>query len=181
MEHRVPALWAMHSLHHSDDEMNILSSYRHFWLLKAIGIVMISFPVGLLFKANAAVLISWSFLSIVVLFSHMNIPVGLGRGWFLLNSPQFHRIHHSSLHEHMDKNFANLFPIWDVIFGTAHRPAAGEFPPTGLYDGDIPRSVIETILWPLRGVTRRHAPKTSLEVQDTKEARVLLVAPTARG
>ena len=34
--------------------------------------------------------------------------------------------------EHRDKNFAVWFPIYDVLFGTAHRPKRGEFPATGV-------------------------------------------------
>ena len=39
--HRIPALWAMHSLHHSDPEMTALTTNRHFWgdqLIKALTI-----------------------------------------------------------------------------------------------------------------------------------------------
>ena len=42
------------------------------------------------------------------------------------------RIHHSIEPEHRDKNFAVWFPIYDVLFGTAHRPKPGEFPETGV-------------------------------------------------
>jgi sterol desaturase/sphingolipid hydroxylase (fatty acid hydroxylase superfamily) len=30
-QHRIPLLWAMHSLHHSDPEMAVLTTGRHFW------------------------------------------------------------------------------------------------------------------------------------------------------
>jgi sterol desaturase/sphingolipid hydroxylase (fatty acid hydroxylase superfamily) len=30
-QHRIPAMWAMHSLHHSDTAMNISTTQRHFW------------------------------------------------------------------------------------------------------------------------------------------------------
>jgi sterol desaturase/sphingolipid hydroxylase (fatty acid hydroxylase superfamily) len=157
VQHRIPAMWAMHSLHHSDQAMNISTTYRHFWVDQAIKTVTIYFLVGLLFRANVTVLSGYGATGILHLFFHMNIPVGLGRGWFLLNSPQFHRIHHSSFPEHLDKNFAGLFPIFDAVFRTAHPPRRGEFPPTGLYDGDSPRGVVEAVMWPLRNAARRRA------------------------
>jgi sterol desaturase/sphingolipid hydroxylase (fatty acid hydroxylase superfamily) len=110
--------------------------------------------VGLLFRANAAVVSGHGATTFLNLFFHMNVPGGLGRGWFLPNSPHYHRVHHSALPRHFNKNYAGMFPIFDVIFRTAHRPQEGEFPPTGLDDGDAPRDVIEAIVWPLRGHMR---------------------------
>ena len=63
---------------------------------------------------------------------HANVRIGFGRFWWVLSSPQYHRIHHSIEPEHRDKNFAVWFPIYDVLFGTAHRPKPGEFPETGV-------------------------------------------------
>ncbi|MFM5916355.1 MAG: sterol desaturase family protein, partial [Novosphingobium sp.] len=31
LQHKVPLLWAMHSLHHSDPNMSVLTTNRHFW------------------------------------------------------------------------------------------------------------------------------------------------------
>jgi len=49
---------------------------------------------------------------------HANIRVGFGRFWWLLSSPQYHRIHHSIRAEHRNKNFAVWFPFYDVIEGS---------------------------------------------------------------
>jgi sterol desaturase/sphingolipid hydroxylase (fatty acid hydroxylase superfamily) len=38
--------------------------------------------------------------------------------WWLLTSPQYHRIHHSLKPAHFDKNFAAWFPLWDILFRT---------------------------------------------------------------
>lgn len=38
-------------------------------------------------------------------------------------SPAHHHVHHSCHFGHMDKNFAVMFPFWDVIFGTYTMPA----------------------------------------------------------
>jgi sterol desaturase/sphingolipid hydroxylase (fatty acid hydroxylase superfamily) len=84
---------------------------------------------------------------------HMNLRVGFGR-FVLLNSPQYHRIHHSSQPSHRDKNFAALFPIFDVMGGTHYLPAADEYPATGLDDGDCPASLTEAIAWPARDMLR---------------------------
>ena len=90
-------------------------------------------PIMLLFELpdrdiywTALALTAWSYVV------HANIRVGFGRFWWLLSSPQYHRIHHSVRPEQRNKNFAVWFPIYVVMFGTADRPRLGEFPETGL-------------------------------------------------
>jgi hypothetical protein len=75
-------------------------------------------------------------LSLIEFSNHMNFKFGLGRFSWLLVTPQNHRIHHSRLEEHVEKNFAAFFPLWDVIFGTYYAPKKNEYPPTGLASGE---------------------------------------------
>jgi sterol desaturase/sphingolipid hydroxylase (fatty acid hydroxylase superfamily) len=154
-QHRFPVLWAMHSLHHSDRAVNVSTTQRHFWAEHAIKSVTIYLAVGLLFRTNHGILVIYGLLSFWNFISHMNLRLGFGPAWFILNSPQFHRVHHSCCREHYDRNFAALFTIFDAIFRTAHVPARGEYPSTGLEDEDTPRSLIEAVLWPMRGWLRR--------------------------
>ncbi len=67
-----------------------------------------------------------------IYFSHANINLGFGPFWWLLVSPNYHRVHHSLTTEHIDKNFVIWFPIWDIIFGTACIPKWRECPATGV-------------------------------------------------
>ena len=154
-QHRIPLLWAMHSLHHSDPAVNISSAPRHFWgemLLKAVTIYAL---IGLLFKANAAVVATYTFLGLYNYVLHMNVRLGFGRWSAFLNSPQFHRLHHSALPEHHNCNFNQFFPVFDVLCGTYRRPERDEYPPTGLVDGDVPLKLHNMLLWPWR---RPNAP-----------------------
>jgi sterol desaturase/sphingolipid hydroxylase (fatty acid hydroxylase superfamily) len=153
-QHAVPALWAMHSLHHSDPAMNVSTASRHFWLEQAIKSVTIYLAVSLIFAASPLIILIYGLVAYYNFFPHMNLRVGFGR-FALLNSPQNHRIHHSSQPVHRDKNFAGLFPIFDVMGGTQYRPAADEYPATGLDDGDCPVSLMEALAWPLRAALRR--------------------------
>src|SRR3954447_4490883 len=51
---------------------------------------------------------------------HANVRFGFGNwGDRLLVSPKFHRMHHSITAGKKGCNFATLFPIWDILFGTA--------------------------------------------------------------
>jgi sterol desaturase/sphingolipid hydroxylase (fatty acid hydroxylase superfamily) len=60
------------------------------------------------------------------------VRLQVGRASLLFCSPQVHRIHHSCLPQHFDKNFSVVFPLWDVLFGTYYSPVRNEFPPTGV-------------------------------------------------
>jgi sterol desaturase/sphingolipid hydroxylase (fatty acid hydroxylase superfamily) len=149
-QHVVPALWTMHSFHHSDEAMNISTATRHFWAEHAIKSLTIYLLVGLLFQANPVIVAIYGVIGLCNLFAHMNIRVGWGRGWVWLNSPQYHRVHRSALPVHQDKNFAALLPLFDWLGGTAYPPRCEEYPPTGLYDHDTPRHLLEALLWPIR-------------------------------
>jgi len=75
-----------------------------------------------------------------------------------LNTPAYHRIHHSASAEHFDVNFAAILPIFDVMLGT-YRPARpGERPVTGLDTGRIPRTWLDVLAWPVSGLLRRRSP-----------------------
>ncbi len=158
-QHQVPALWAMHSLHHSDPAMSALTTARHFWgdqLVKTLTVwaasAMIISP-GPAFVAAYGVASLWNF------FAHAALPVSFGRWSWLINAPAYHRRHHSRLPEHYNTNFAALFPIFDVVAGSYYRPEG--FPPTGL--AHRPETAADLIVWPLRywQRNRRSAPLTA--------------------
>jgi sterol desaturase/sphingolipid hydroxylase (fatty acid hydroxylase superfamily) len=141
-------LWAMHSLHHSDPAVNVSTAPRHFWgeiLLKSVTIYAL---IGLVFKTNAVVVAAYTFFGLYNYFLHMNLRLGFGRWQPLLNSPQFHRLHHSALPEHHDCNFNQFFPVFDMLGGTYRQPRQDEYPPTGLADGDVPNKLQNMLLWP---------------------------------
>ncbi|HLZ66515.1 MAG TPA: sterol desaturase family protein [Aliidongia sp.] len=149
-QHAVPALWAMHSLHHSAEAMTMVTGARHFWLESLIQLGLLPF-LPVLFKVPTI------FIMVVPLIyflpdgcSHINVRLSLGRFGLLLNNPQYHRIHHSVLPEHRDKNFCRLLPLFDVLFGTAWQPAADEFPATGLMPSEKPSGFWDGFFWPVR-------------------------------
>jgi sterol desaturase/sphingolipid hydroxylase (fatty acid hydroxylase superfamily) len=71
--------------------------------------------------------------------------MNFGRWSWLLNCPDYHRIHHSSDPAHYNTNFAALLPVFDVLFGT-YRPATTR-PATGLARNV--GSLREMLLWPI--------------------------------
>ena len=153
-QHKTPMLWALHSLHHSDRDMNASTTFRHFWAEGAIKSLSIYPLVGLLLHANASIVSVYAVISFYNYFCHMNLRCGLGRWSWLVNSPQYHRLHHSCRPEDRDKRFAALFPIFDVVFGLYEPPRKGDYPPTGL-DDDSAESLMIAVGWPIRKRLRR--------------------------
>jgi sterol desaturase/sphingolipid hydroxylase (fatty acid hydroxylase superfamily) len=111
--------------------------------------VMVAFPLALFFKFNP-VSIFWVSYSTRVYehFVHSNIECQYGWLNFLISSPSQHRVHHSTLPEHRDKNFATFFPIYDVIFGT-YCPPPKVAPPTGVTTGETYPSLWGAYMQPL--------------------------------
>ncbi len=154
-QHRIPALWAMHSLHHSDRAFDSTTAARHFWLEPAIKTVTVWLAVGMLLKTPASVVGVYVAVSYYHYIVHSNTRLDFGRWSWVLNGPGYHRLHHSSAEEHFDVNFACLFPIFDVLSG-AYRPLRrGERIQTGLDTGEEPQTVGEALVWPVRAVLRR--------------------------
>lgn len=145
-QHSVPWLWSMHALHHSDPDMSALTTSRHFWgdqVLKALTI----WPLAAVIVAPTPQMVGlYNILSLWNFVVHARLPIGFGPLSWLLNSPAYHRRHHSILPEHYNSNFAALFPIFDVICGSYHRPNG--FPPSGIETK--PESMADLIVWPLR-------------------------------
>jgi sterol desaturase/sphingolipid hydroxylase (fatty acid hydroxylase superfamily) len=158
LQHTLPLLWQEHKFHHMDEQLSALTTIRQHWLEDFLRIPVIALPMAVVFKLDqidpfslglggtivAIVSGSWS------TFIHSNLKIHLGGATRIFVGPQTHRIHHSRLPQHHDRNFAAYFPIWDVVFGTYYAPARDEFPPTGV-DGEKDfRSLGEAIIFPFR-------------------------------
>jgi sterol desaturase/sphingolipid hydroxylase (fatty acid hydroxylase superfamily) len=153
LQHKVPVLWAMHSLHHSAEAISMVTGARHFWLEETLTIPVL-WVVAIVIKIPPEVGSTVLLIYFVVGdgLAHLNMRVSLGRFALWLNHPQYHRIHHSIEPQHIDKNFCRMLPLFDVIFGTAWKPGKGEFPATGLASREKPTGFLDGIIWPVRHI-----------------------------
>jgi sterol desaturase/sphingolipid hydroxylase (fatty acid hydroxylase superfamily) len=150
-QHEIPILWAMHSLHHSSDTLTVSTGARHYWL-EGILRHLFLFPLtACIFSVPPLVSTTAVFLYFFVdSCAHLNFRISFGRFALWVNNPQYHRIHHSVRQEHANKNFSDLLPLWDLVFGTAWRPSPDDWPATGLATMEKPSSIFEGFVWPLR-------------------------------
>lgn len=138
--HRTPFLWAHHKMHHMDPELEAITIARQNWIEVFIAALFITLPLIIFFKLGTLEpwqggIVIGSFLTVLstlLTIGHLNVRWQVGRASFLYCSPQMHRIHHSPLPQHQDRNFAFVLPLWDVIFGTYYAPSWDEFPPSGV-------------------------------------------------
>ncbi len=115
-------LWPMHAVHHSDTQMHYLSWYRaHIIEIVVIqgGYLVLATWLGASPAAVAGVVIFRAFHQ---QYCHMNVDWTHGRLGLFLASPRFHRWHHADHPEAWDKNFSNIMPLWDRLFGTYYCP-----------------------------------------------------------
>ncbi|MEO6748416.1 MAG: sterol desaturase family protein [Casimicrobiaceae bacterium] len=152
LQHRSPLLWQQHKLHHSEESLNATTAMRHHWLEEMLRIFFVGIPMALVFGLTpvtagwlGAALIYWPY------FIHANLRLPLGHLTRVVVGPQAHRIHHSRDAAHADRNFAAVFPLWDLLFGTFCAPRAGEYPRTGLTSGERVTSFWQANVLPFTG------------------------------
>ena len=121
VSHRVPVLWRLHRLHHTDLALDVSSAVR-FHPLEIL--LSMAFKIGvvlLLGVSLPAVIAFETALSAFALFTHANLafPVAVDdalRALFV--TPDMHKIHHSVERTEHDRNFGFQFSVWDRLFGT---------------------------------------------------------------
>tara|TARA_B100001245_G_scaffold58936_1_gene40402 strand:+ start:393 stop:1238 length:846 start_codon:yes stop_codon:yes gene_type:complete len=115
--HRVRFFWGIHMNHHSSEEMNFLVSLRQAWFNPLFRVPfffilpLIGFNPFLTFIVGAASTL-WAVIQ------HTQTIGKLGPLEWVMVTPSAHRVHHGVNEEYLNKNFGNLFIIWDRIFGT---------------------------------------------------------------
>jgi sterol desaturase/sphingolipid hydroxylase (fatty acid hydroxylase superfamily) len=120
--HRVRMLWRFHELHHSQEDMSVLTVFRTHPFIH-VSYVLALAP-GLVLLANGE--LSSLLLAVygsAVAFAHSNTNLGFGPLERVFVSPNYHRIHHR-LRGAQDVNLGFTLTIWDQLFGRARFPTA---------------------------------------------------------
>ncbi len=137
VQHKVPLLWEFHKVHHSLEVMHPLSNYREHPIDNVVYAAGTGFAYGLFMGLTSnlfgyvpsmplvlgipLLMFAFNFLGYNLRHSHVWLRWP-GQWSMLFASPAHHHIHHSCHPDHIDKNFAFIFPVWDVLFRTYHLP-----------------------------------------------------------
>lgn len=120
--HKVPLLWRLHRVHHSDTHMDSTTTLR-FHPLEIIFIYQTGNVITAgLFGTDMTALALYYFIVYIFFFlehSNLKYPKWLNHTLGLvLVMPDHHRVHHHKDQQYTDSNFADIFILWDRIFKT---------------------------------------------------------------
>jgi len=140
-QHGFGPWWQLHALHHSQRQLTRWSDNRNHLLDDVIRDGIFAFVAIAVGVAPGQFIAIVACTQLIESLSHANVRLSFGPVFGrLLVSPAYHRLHHAIGYGHESAgagslgghNFAVLFPVWDLIFGSACLDA--RFGPTGLRD-----------------------------------------------
>lgn len=110
-------LWKVHGVHHTPEKVNVWNNNTIHFLNSFYSGVAKTLPLALL-GFDPAVIVIAAYASTIQSYAvHANIDVDLGRLGYLIMGPAHHRLHHSTVVEEAG-NYASVFTLWDIAFGT---------------------------------------------------------------
>lgn len=134
LSHKIPLLWRLHRLHHSDIIMDVTTALRFHPLEIVASLIFKASVVALLGAPPALVFAFELVLGAGALFTHANIalPERLDRilRWFVV-TPAMHLIHHHPNPVATNSNYGFSFSVWDRLFRTYRDDAPSPALPSG--------------------------------------------------
>lgn len=166
--HKVPLLWRLHRVHHTDVFLDISTTVR-FHPAELLLQAPISAGVAVAVGASPAAVIAYGLLDAAInVFSHANIRLPekadavLSR---IIVTPHLHRVHHSTRPRETDSNFGATLPVWDILFGTWRRKSPEDLERQGIGLDEMQDDRAYSLWWaltlPVRSIRRtppREAP-----------------------
>ncbi|WEK38144.1 MAG: sterol desaturase family protein [Candidatus Pseudobacter hemicellulosilyticus] len=120
LAHEVNIFWAAHVVHHQSEDYNYTVSARitvfqaflrtGFWAV----LPLIGFPASMI---TSILLVH----GLYPFFVHTRLIGKMGILEYFLVTPSHHRVHHASNEAYLDKNYGDVFIIWDKLFGTFQK------------------------------------------------------------
>jgi sterol desaturase/sphingolipid hydroxylase (fatty acid hydroxylase superfamily) len=160
--HRSAALWRLHALHHSQEDMSVFTTFRTHPLAHAsyLPALLPALVLGASGAVPNAGLIAYGCL---VTLPHANLRWTFGPLGRILVSPAYHRLHHANtpVAGRAAVNFGFVLVCWDRLAGCAVAPSGGAPIRTGIGGRPVPieqtapryrvgHSVVAQIVQPFR-------------------------------
>ena len=128
--HRVPWLWRLHRVHHTDRDFDVTTAARFHPVEILLSTLWKGAVVAALGAPALAVFVFETGFALLTLWTHANLslPAGIERVVrAVIVTPDMHRVHHSVRQPETDSNYGTFLSGWDRLFGTyvaaAHDPA----------------------------------------------------------
>ncbi len=118
-------MWALHSVHHSAQQITFSVAYRLGWTKLISGAWLFFVPVSWIGFDPRAVTIAFVINQLYQFWLHTETVPKLGFLEKILNTPSHHRVHHATNPEYLDRNYTGVFIFWDKMFGTFEEEKEG--------------------------------------------------------
>jgi sterol desaturase/sphingolipid hydroxylase (fatty acid hydroxylase superfamily) len=153
--HKAPILWRMHLVHHVDLAIDATTALRQH---PFEGVVRFAFTAAVAWTLGVAPAVIATYrlvssLNSVCEHANIRVPRWLDRLLVIFwVTPDMHKIHHSRLRSETDSNYANLFSLFDRLFGTFTPTERAAAVPYGIegYDDASTQNAVAIFLLPLR-------------------------------
>lgn len=123
LHHKVPFLWRLHRLHHSDQHVDPLTAWLHH-PLEMVSTFMMTVSLAVIFDVPVIVLTVYALVTALhAPFTHMRLllPDRIAHYLqYIVITPNFHRVHHALAMKEGNSNFGGTLVCWDYLFGTAY-------------------------------------------------------------
>ena len=155
--------WPFHAVHHSSEHLDWLSAVRVHPVNDLVNKLLQASPLLLLGFNPMVTLSTAPFFTLYAIFLHARVDWDFGPLRWIIATPVFHRWHHSRQAEAIDKNFAGLFPLWDLLFGTLYLPRDKMPEDFGVLEKNFPQDLPGQLWQSLANLWRpgRSADKTT--------------------
>jgi sterol desaturase/sphingolipid hydroxylase (fatty acid hydroxylase superfamily) len=137
--HRSLTLWRLHALHHSQEDMSVLTTFRTHPLVHASYLPSL-LPALILGASGAVPAIAIIVYGCLITLPHANLRWRFGPLGRVFVSPAYHRLHHVSefLDDRGTVNYGFVLVCWDQLIHRAIFPTKGETPATGIAGRPVP-------------------------------------------
>ncbi len=132
LTHRVPWLWKLHRVHHTDIGFDTTTALRFHPLEILFSLIVKVFSIFVFGISVEAIITFEIILNLSALFNHSNFTFpSIVEKWIrvFIVTPGMHRIHHSKYSLETNSNFGFCLSIWDKIFNT-YRSSPKDNPET---------------------------------------------------
>lgn len=153
LQHESRTVWQFHKTHHSQIQLNVMTTFRLTLLDRIVAMAVLAVPATMM-NVDAAYPIA-----LAALLQFHQLVIHSDSGWSfgpldrVFVSPSFHEVHHSSLEPHLDKNYGGVLTVWDHLFGTYAARGERELE-YGLVGEQLPESWLKQQLVPIVGLWR---------------------------
>ena len=162
--------WKYHAVHHSPTVLDWMSTARFHPINTLFAFTFADVAVLLMGFSLEALLLLTPFNLIYSAMTHANLNWTFGPLRYVFASPVFHRWHHTTENEGIDKNFASTFPFLDLMFGTFYMPSRKLPAQFGNGETDFPEDFWGQLLHPFRRPSKHHGAASPAEAASHQES-----------